>query len=235
MKNQFQETGLLGLGTNFDSTMDTNLANNNSEPDGPRQPNTLVFEASLEDVIEKSRTTLVRDIAKEAVILEIKEEALDDDTEAKTESEVIFKDVANEDMIEIKEEVLDIAAEPLSRHSNSDSDPDNPDEIEIDSSGFKRELGLDINDETEDHQEEIPKEKATTGGSTTEKSLPHVCSYCQKKFEYPSALKRHVVSHTKEKNFQCNICKKKFGSNNHAIRHYRLVTKSLQRLPARTS
>ena len=38
------------------------------------------------------------------------------------------------------------------------------------------------------------------------------CKYCSKTCASPSILKLHVVKHTKEKNFECNDCGKKFGT-----------------------
>jgi len=45
------------------------------------------------------------------------------------------------------------------------------------------------------------------------------CSFCDKQFKFPSALKKHIVTHTGQKDYQCNICSKSFGRLDTLKRH----------------
>lgn len=51
---------------------------------------------------------------------------------------------------------------------------------------------------------------------------PHKCEQCNKRFVFPSDLRRHSAKHNKTKDFQCQLCGIVFGYhatlNNH-IRH----------------
>ena len=47
------------------------------------------------------------------------------------------------------------------------------------------------------------------------------CVVCGKKFNTPSKLKRHFISHTGERPFSCEICEKKFAQECHLKLHYK--------------
>lgn len=53
----------------------------------------------------------------------------------------------------------------------------------------------------------------------------YVCDFsgCGKKFKRGSHLKRHLISHTHEKNFKCLKCIMSFGYKHHLDRHIKLV------------
>lgn len=192
--------------------MDKNRLNNNGTSADMVCQNTIVFETDLdakEEILKKKEDVVpvtVIDIGRADIILDIKEEVLVE------KDDIIVKDIAKEDILEIKEEVLD--TDTLD-NSLGLLNPDDPSEtIEIDSSDFKKELSSCGT-----------KSSKKAGADHNESSSAHICSFCQKTFEYPSALKRHLVKHTKERNFECHLCQRKFGSNNHVMRHYRLVHK----------
>ena len=44
----------------------------------------------------------------------------------------------------------------------------------------------------------------------TERNLRHECCHCRKKFPTPSKLQRHLLIHTEERPFSCDICHKGF-------------------------
>jgi len=56
---------------------------------------------------------------------------------------------------------------------------------------------------------------------TRTEERPHVCMICAKGFWTPSTLKRHILTHTGEKNYTCDIinCGKCFGQSYQLKRH----------------
>lgn len=47
------------------------------------------------------------------------------------------------------------------------------------------------------------------------------CTYCDKTFPYPSVLKLHIVTHTKEKTHKCSICSQAFMYSKDLFSHYK--------------
>ncbi|KFB51482.1 zinc finger protein 307 [Anopheles sinensis] len=52
----------------------------------------------------------------------------------------------------------------------------------------------------------------------------YCCNFCEKGFQYPSQLKKHVVTHTKAKPFKCDQCDKSFGQKINLKVHMRRHT-----------
>ena len=48
------------------------------------------------------------------------------------------------------------------------------------------------------------------------------CEVCEKKFCQKSNLKRHMLTHTKVKDYECDICKMKFSLKSSLVRHFRI-------------
>lgn len=46
----------------------------------------------------------------------------------------------------------------------------------------------------------------------------HLCDVCRKCFSSNSDLRQHMLTHTKEKPFQCNVCYNIFGRIDHCSR-----------------
>ena len=49
------------------------------------------------------------------------------------------------------------------------------------------------------------------------------CEVCQKKFSRKVNLKSHMLTHTKVKPHECDICYKKFSRKPDLIRHFRIL------------
>ena len=68
----------------------------------------------------------------------------------------------------------------------------------------------------------------TEKGSVKNHMLVHTgikdfqCEVCEKKFYKKSSLKQHMLTHTKVKDYECDICKKKFSQKNHLVQHFRI-------------
>ena len=48
------------------------------------------------------------------------------------------------------------------------------------------------------------------------------CELCEKKFSAKGNLKRHMLIHTKVKAHECDICKKKFSIKYSLVQHFRI-------------
>ncbi|XP_005111368.1 uncharacterized protein LOC101847918 isoform X2 [Aplysia californica] len=48
----------------------------------------------------------------------------------------------------------------------------------------------------------------------------HKCGYCDKSFSNSKGIKRHMVTHTKERSFLCERCSQTFVRKDHLVRHY---------------
>ena len=61
--------------------------------------------------------------------------------------------------------------------------------------------------------------KKHTGARTAHSLKKHLCALCDKKFFTNKDMLRHFVTHTKERNFECEFCQQRFGRRDHLIRH----------------
>ena len=52
------------------------------------------------------------------------------------------------------------------------------------------------------------------------KEKKYACGLCEQKFPSPAALKRHIVVHTAERPFKCELCKASFRQKGNLTRHY---------------
>jgi len=55
-----------------------------------------------------------------------------------------------------------------------------------------------------------------------------ICPYCQKEFKKLSSLKQHLPVHTKEKNFECNICNASYTRSSSLYSHMRQKHQSME-------
>lgn len=57
--------------------------------------------------------------------------------------------------------------------------------------------------------------------SSEEKESPgkFACQYCDKTFSRTTHLRRHILTHTKEKQYHCTICSKSFARSDHLAKH----------------
>ncbi|CAG8510188.1 12354_t:CDS:2 [Acaulospora morrowiae] len=56
---------------------------------------------------------------------------------------------------------------------------------------------------------------------TSSPTKRHVCIFCEKAFQSPSALRTHKNSHTREKQYRCEVeeCGKIYTTNSNLLRH----------------
>ena len=64
---------------------------------------------------------------------------------------------------------------------------------------------------------EAGKDSGGGGGKQVE------CGYCGKTFQSIWYLNRHAVTHTREKNFKCDLCSRSFGRNDNLLSHKKTV------------
>eukprot|EP00357_Protocruzia_adherens_P006885 CAMPEP_0115005354 /NCGR_PEP_ID=MMETSP0216-20121206/19807_1 /TAXON_ID=223996 /ORGANISM="Protocruzia adherens, Strain Boccale" /LENGTH=516 /DNA_ID=CAMNT_0002371635 /DNA_START=306 /DNA_END=1856 /DNA_ORIENTATION=- len=69
----------------------------------------------------------------------------------------------------------------------------------------------------------VKNEGASSKGASTDGSK-NICSYCDKPFPSPSALRNHVRKHTGERPFKCDVCHKAFPSKGNLKTHKRIHT-----------
>ncbi|CAL6393343.1 unnamed protein product [Bathycoccus prasinos] len=62
-------------------------------------------------------------------------------------------------------------------------------------------------------ENEIRKVTTTTKGVKRKRTQQHECDVCEKVFDRPSKLARHVRIHTKEKPYECDVCDKAFSES----------------------
>ena len=48
------------------------------------------------------------------------------------------------------------------------------------------------------------------------------CEVCEKKFSHKHSLQTHMLTHTKVKAHECDICKKKFSQKGSLVQHFRI-------------
>jgi len=56
----------------------------------------------------------------------------------------------------------------------------------------------------------------------------HICPYCQKEFKKMSSLNQHLPVHTKEKNFECNLCNASYTRSSSLYSHIRQKHQSME-------
>ncbi|XP_063380548.1 zinc finger protein 62-like [Cydia fagiglandana] len=54
-------------------------------------------------------------------------------------------------------------------------------------------------------------------------ALPHSCVSCERRFVTQSALDVHMVAHTKDPKYECDICQKKFRLKHHVLKHIQKI------------
>ena len=57
---------------------------------------------------------------------------------------------------------------------------------------------------------------------------PYMCKFCGKQFEFPSALRKHVVVHTREKPYTCDYCGLGFSQKSSLPKHKKSSCKALK-------
>ena len=62
---------------------------------------------------------------------------------------------------------------------------------------------------------------------TVPRRVPYECTVCGKVYPKPSALERHIRSHTGERPFQCEACLKWFKRKENLRLHLRKACKSI--------
>jgi len=81
------------------------------------------------------------------------------------------------------------------------------------------ETGFDGGFDGEFDQEVVELENSGQFENGTEGAK--ICPYCQKEFKKMSSLKQHLPVHTKEKNFECNLCAASYTRSSSLYSHVR--------------
>ena len=78
-------------------------------------------------------------------------------------------------------------------------------------------------DYDDEMDEQIREEEMTVRkGWKRKRTQQHECDVCEKVFQYPSKLARHMRIHTKEKPYKCDVCEKRFSDSGNLQRHMRI-------------
>ncbi|XP_039436521.1 zinc finger protein 431-like [Culex pipiens pallens] len=90
---------------------------------------------------------------------------------------------------------------------------------------FANDFGAADNDDDDELIVEISEaaqaEEQLEEQNAEEKEMPgkFACQYCDKTFGRTTHLRRHILTHTKEKQYQCTVCSKAFARSDHLAKH----------------
>ncbi|XP_055603705.1 zinc finger protein 436-like [Uranotaenia lowii] len=73
--------------------------------------------------------------------------------------------------------------------------------------------------EIKDRLKPTKTEQPTIDDKESETGEENKCNYCDKVFKRATHLKRHILTHTGEKNFKCDACDKAFSRRDHLVKH----------------
>ena len=93
--------------------------------------------------------------------------------------------------------------------------PDEEDGLEANQNQIQKE---DEEEGVEEEEEEI------TVREGAKRKIGHECDVCEKVFQSPSQLTRHMRTHTKEKPYECDVCEERFRESHHLKDHMRTHT-----------
>ena len=80
-------------------------------------------------------------------------------------------------------------------------------------------------DYDDEMDEQIREEEMTVRkGWKRKRTQQHECDVCEKVFQYPSKLARHMRIHTNERPYECDVCDKAFSDSGHLKTHMRIHT-----------